>query len=128
MTQQPTTNKVGGSTTRISIHQQNFNKSLTVQEDLLHRLKPEQYDVAAIQEPYLDHHHNLHASLHWYTVYPKEQYTDLEKTWTILLINKIISTDSWTQIDFHSYDIMPIQIQMAAGKALIINMYNDIMH
>ena len=116
MTQQPTMNEVRGSTTRISIHQQNFNKSLTVQEDLLHRLKPEQYDVAAIQEPYLYHHDNTYTSPHWYMVYPKEHYTDPEKMWIILLVNKRISTDSWTQIDFHLSEITAIQIQMAAGK------------
>src|SRR5882724_6672144 len=128
MTQQPTTNEGGRSPTRISICQQNINKMLIVQEDLLHRLKPKQYDIAAIQEPYLNHHHNSRTSPHWYTVYPKEHYINLEKMWTIILVNRRISTDSWTQIDFHSSDITVIQIQMEAGKALIINTYNDIAH
>ena len=96
MTQQPTTVVAGRSTTKISICQQNVNKSLIAQEDLLHRLKLKKYNVAAIQEPYLHHHHNSHASLHWYTVYPKEHYIDPDKTWTIILVNKKISTDSWT--------------------------------
>ena len=101
---------------------------MIAQEDLLHRLKPEQYDVAEIQEPYLDHHHNSCASLHWYMVYPNEHYIDPEKTWTIILVNKRISTDSWTQIDFHLSKITVIQIQMATGKVLIINTYNHNAH
>ena len=101
---------------------------LIAQEDLLHRLKPKQYDIAVIQEPYLNHHHNSHTSLHWYKVYPKEHYINWEKMRTIILVATKISTDSWTQIDFHSSNIRAIQIQTVEGKVLIINIYSDNAH
>jgi len=43
-------------------------------------------------------------------------------------VNKKISTDSWTQIDFCSSNIRAIQIQTVAGKVLIINIYKDNAH
>src|SRR5882724_6057656 len=63
-------------------------------------------------------------SLHWYTIYPKEHYIAPEKTRYIIFVNKLIATDSWTQVDFASLDISAVQVQMEVRKLLIINMYN----
>src|SRR5882724_12417261 len=41
-------------TTRITIQQQNTNKSLIAQLDMLQQLDPEKLDITAVQEPYLD--------------------------------------------------------------------------
>ena len=81
--------------------------------------------MAAIQEPYLDFNHNTRATHNWYTVYPKEHYHKPNKTRAIILINKRILTNNWTQIDFTSSDVMAIRIQTPAGNILCINMYND---
>ena len=109
---------------QLRICQQNINKSLVAQTDLLHRLDPNTYNIAALQEPYLDHNNNTHANPHWYTIYPMEHYIAPEKTISIIFLNKCIATDSWTQVDFASSDVSAVQVQMAAGKLLIINTYN----
>ena len=80
MTQHPEAGISSRSSTYLQIQQQKVNKSSVVQGDFLHQLDPRLFNIEAIQEPYLDHNHNTHASPHWYTVYPKEHYVQPEKT------------------------------------------------
>ena len=114
------------STGGLWICQQNVNKSLVAQSDILHQLDPNIYDIAAIQELYLNHNHNTCTNLHWYTVYPKEHYTVPYKTRSIMLVNMHMATDSWAQVNFSMSGMTVIQIQMVAGNVLIINTYNHI--
>ena len=107
------------------IHQQNVNKSLTVQNDFLHQLDPNTYDFTAIQEPYLDSNHNSCATHHWYTIYPKEHYVMPLRTRSILLVNRWIVTDTWHQVDIGSSDVTAIMIYTGKGKVLLVNMYNN---
>ena len=93
---------------------------------MLQQLAPHEYDSAAIQEPYLDFNHNSRASHNWYTLYPKEHYTKPNKTRSLLLINKIMLTNKWSQIDFASSDVMAAQIQTPIGLLLLLNMYNNL--
>ena len=90
---------------QLQICQQDVNKSLVAQIDVLHRLNPNTYDIVALQELHLDHNHNMHAGPHWYTIYPKEHYIALEKMRSIVFVNKHIATDLWTQVDFASSDV-----------------------
>jgi len=80
------------------------------------------------QELYLDHNQNSHATLHWYMVYLKEHYIEPGKTRAIILVNKKIAANSWTQVDFRLSTITAIQVKMESGKVLIINTYNDSTH
>src|SRR5882724_4468437 len=128
MSQWNTTTMISGNSTQLQIHQQNVNKSLVAQGDLLHRLDPKSFDIVAIQEPYLDCNHNTHANLHWCKLYPKEHYIEPEKTRSIIFINKQIATDSWIQVDFGLSDVTAVQVQTAVGVVLVINMYNQIAH
>jgi len=73
----------------------------------------------------MDHLHNLHATPHWFTVYPKEHYTNAGKTQLLLLVNRHIATDTWSQEDFGSSNMTAVQVRTAAGKILIVNMYSD---
>jgi len=61
----------------------------------------------------------------WYTIYPRTHYTDPAYTLSLILVNKRIMTDTWSQIDFSSSDITAIQLQTERGNVLIINMYNE---
>jgi len=86
-----------------------------VQNNFLHQLNPNTYDLAMIQEPYLDSNQNSCATHHWYTIYPKEHYIMLSWMRLILLVNSQIATDAWSQVDIGSSDV----------TAILINMYND---
>ena len=88
MTQLGTSEAMRQRNKHLTIRQQNVNKSLIAQSDLLHHLDPEIYDFTAIQEPYLDRNHNSQANHNWFTVYPKEHYTNPSKTRSIMLVNR----------------------------------------
>ena len=126
MTEQLTLTTPGSRTPQLRIHQQNVNKSLVAQSDLLHRLNPKLYDICTIQEPFLDHNHNSHATPHWFTIYPKEHYISPKKTCSLILVNRCIATDTWIQVDFGSSDITAIQVRTEAGTILMINTYSDL--
>jgi len=88
MTQLGTSEAMRQRNKHLTIRQQNINKSLITQSDLLHQLDPEIYNFATIQEPYLDRNHNSRENHHWFTVYPKEHYTNPSKTRYIMLVNR----------------------------------------
>jgi len=100
MSQQSTPETTRRSTAQLWLCQQNINKSLVTQGDLLHQLDPGIYDMVAVQEPYLDHNYNTHTIPHWYTVYPKEYYIVSEKMRSITLVNKHIATDHGHRLTF----------------------------
>src|SRR5882724_11579894 len=120
-----TNNTLIDRTSKLMIRQQNTNKSLVVQSDFLHQLDLTIYDIGVVQEPYLDHCHNSQATHNWYMLYPKAHYTNLACTHSLVLVNKRIVTDTWSQIDLSSSDITAIQLQTERGRVLIINMYNE---
>src|SRR5882724_894888 len=126
MMEQPINFQLPRSRPQIKIRQQNLNKSLTAQSDMLQLLDPDEYDIATIQEPNLNHNHNSHASHNWFTLYPKEHYAILNKTRSIMLMNKRILTNKWSQIDLTSSDVTAIQMQTLSGPVILINMYNDV--
>src|SRR5882724_4069470 len=97
-------------TPQLRIHQQNINKSLITQSNLLHQLNPDLYDVFAIQEPFMDHNHNSWTTPYWFMIYPKEHYTNLKKTQSLILVNKWVTTGAWTQVDCGLSNITAIQI------------------
>src|SRR5882724_5315810 len=125
MNQLNATNSVRAGANCLLIHQQNMNKSLVAQGDLLNQLNPDNCNIAAIQEPYLDANHNSHAMHHWYTIYPKEHYITPARTRSIILVNKRIATDAWVQVDLGSPDVTTVSIKMGRGRVLLINLYND---
>ena len=84
---------LNGSKVKLRIRQQNTNKSLIAQTDMLHRMVPKLFDIIGIQEPYLDHFHNTCTSQHWYTVYPREHFVNLGKTKLVILMNKAVAAD-----------------------------------
>jgi len=128
MTGQPNYNAHQRDWPCIKIRQQNLNRSLTTQCDLLHQLNPNEYNIATIQEPYLIFNHNSRATHNWYTVYLMKHYIQPNKTRSLLLINKRIPADSWSQVYFASSDVTAIQVQTPVGPFLLINTYNNTMN
>lgn len=76
----------------IQIRQQNVNKSLISQLDLLQSLRKDDYDVCSIQEPYIDHQGKTRANRQWVTVYPNTHQEHPDNTRSIMLINANILT------------------------------------
>src|ERR1700735_1375941 len=109
----------------LQIRQQNVNKSLLAQQDLLISLKKDTYNLCAIQEPYIDHHGLSRANLHWYTIYPSTHATDPKETRSVLLINTNLLTNDWKQIPIPHPDITAVELSGTYGKIRIFNIYND---
>ena len=100
MTEYDTNTSHTRSQPQIKIRQQNLNNFLTTQSDMLHQLDPNEFDIATIQVPYLNFNHNTCTTHNWFTIYLKEHYNEPNKTRSIILIYKRISTNSWKQINF----------------------------
>jgi hypothetical protein len=84
--------------TKLRIRQQNVNKSLAAMLELLAKCPPDQYDILAIQEPYIDFSGNARATPSWYMVYPDAHFREKEKpTRSMILVNKKISMATWEQ-------------------------------
>ena len=128
MTQPSHSNRMRTRDRGLTICQHNVNKSLIVQSDFLHQLNPDIYDFTAIQEPYFDSNHNSRATHHWYTVYPKEHYVTPSQMRTIILVNKQLATDTWSQLDFGLPYVTAVVVSTGRGKVWLVNMYNDIGH
>ncbi|KAG5721646.1 hypothetical protein E4T56_gene14635 [Termitomyces sp. T112] len=83
----------------LRIWQQNVRKSSAAQADILAVACPEEWDVLAIQEPYLDFLGNTRASSYWRVLYPSDHRKDgSTRSRSVLLINTNISTDAFTQL------------------------------
>ena len=109
----------------LQIRQQNVNKSLLSQLDLLGSLRRDEYDICAVQEPYIDFNGKSRANRQWITVYPSTHGTHPQSSRSLILINTNILTDSWKQITFQHPDITAIELTGASGTLRIINIYND---
>src|ERR1700733_8573567 len=94
----------------IQIRQQNVNKSLISQLDLLVSLKCNVYDITAIREPYINFNGKSQANRQWITVYPNTHNEHPQATRAVILVNTNISTDAWKQIPFQHPDITAIEI------------------
>ena len=61
-------------------------------------LKKEDYDMCAIQEPYIDQHGLSRVNAQWFMVYPSTHLVDPKATRFILLINTNLLINNWKQI------------------------------
>ena len=94
----------------LQIRQQNVNKSLISQLDLLQSLKCDDYDICVIQEPYIDFKGKTRANRQWSVIYPSTHQEHPDSTRSITLINTNLLTDAWKQIHFQHPDITAIEI------------------
>ncbi|KAH7918794.1 hypothetical protein BV22DRAFT_1024009, partial [Leucogyrophana mollusca] len=118
----------GPTTTNDSLHiwQQNVNGSLAAQEHIINGPWACDWDMVALQEPYMNHLHNTRSSRAWRAVYPTNHFTHPEnRTRAVTLISAKLDTNHWTQIPFPSSDVVVIQLTGQYGKCTIFNIYND---
>ncbi|TFK17099.1 hypothetical protein FA15DRAFT_550429, partial [Coprinopsis marcescibilis] len=111
----------------LRIWQQNINKSLIGQTDLLVSMK-QKYDICAIQEPYIDFLGLTQANSNWTVIYPHNHLKNPKATQSLLLINSRISLDAWTPTVIDSQDVTGIEIYGDFGTIQIFNIYNDCKH
>ena len=109
----------------IRIRQQNTNKSLISQLDLLQSLQRNDYNICLIQEPYINFRGKTRANRNWIVIYPDTHQQHPDNTRSVILINANLSTDSWKQIHLEHPDISALELQGQYGMLRIMNIYND---
>lgn len=98
---------------------------------MLQILNPESYDLACIQEPYLNVVGLANASnlkRFWDVIYPTNHHSNPECSQTILLVNKKLSKNNWHIIPLDSPNITAIEIHGDFRKVHIYNIYNACDH
>ncbi|KAF9051259.1 Endonuclease/exonuclease/phosphatase, partial [Panaeolus papilionaceus] len=108
--------------------QQNLNKLLSAQLQMLHTVDPGKYDIILIQEPHIDHLGNTRANGRWQVVYPNGHWDKPHSTQAVTLINTSISTNAWTPEFVDSQDMVMIKIKVQQKTVGIYNVYNDCNH
>src|SRR5712671_6439351 len=93
------------------IWQQNVAKSNTAQQDLLAKANLKDWDIIALQEPYLDHLRLTHTNSHWTVLYPSNKNLQNQNcAWSVLLINTKIDSSQVQQITINSSNITAVKI------------------
>ena len=110
---------------KLRIWQQNLNRSLEGQLDLLQSLKDDDYDIVALQEPHIDFLGRTRANPYWTVIYPKRHLADPKKTRSIILMNRKISTNNWDEIPLDSTDVTGVRLHGDFGVISLLNIYND---
>src|SRR5947208_2392937 len=115
------------TTEKLSIWQQNVNKSPSCQHNLLsnNHLANMGIDIIALQEPAINPFNLTIAARDWLPIYPTTHSDSSIRSRAITLIRSNISTNNWTQLDFPSGDVAIVQIKGIWGKITIFNIYND---
>ena len=112
----------------MKIWQQNLNRSLEGQLDLLQSMKAKEYSITALQEPHIDFLGRTRANPHWTVIYPKQHLEKPNDTRSIILINRNINLNNWTEIPFTTPDVTGVQLHGEFGTICVINIYNDCQH
>ncbi|KAG1794546.1 uncharacterized protein HD556DRAFT_1236586, partial [Suillus plorans] len=117
--------------TNFKIWQQNLRKSSTAWEHMLQNLNPNTYDLACIQEPFLNPVGLANASnlrQYWDVIYPTNHHSNPERSQSILLVNKKLSKNNWHIVPLDSPNITAIELNGNFGKVRIYNIYNACDH
>jgi len=114
---------------KLRIWQKNTHKAKLAQQYLLNSANPEEWDVIAIQEPWLDLFKRARGSAYWRILYPTNHFSDgASHTCSLLMINTNISTDSYTQLDVPSSNITAACFIGPYGNLTLFNIYNNCNH
>ncbi|KAI9063849.1 hypothetical protein FKP32DRAFT_1550221, partial [Trametes sanguinea] len=83
-----------------------------------------EYDVLALQEPYLTFLGLTAATPHWRVVYPTPHGGDgARRSRSLLLVNKRLSTNAWNPIPVPHSDITAITIRTGGTAVHLVNLY-----
>jgi Endonuclease-reverse transcriptase len=112
---------------QLRIWQQNVHKSKTAQDYILNTTNPSDWDIIAIQEPWINRFGNSRGSQFWRVVYPTNFYAEgCPRICSILLINTNLSTDSYISLPILHSDISAVHFRGENGYLSLFNIYNEI--
>ncbi|OCH84246.1 hypothetical protein OBBRIDRAFT_696016, partial [Obba rivulosa] len=80
-------------------------------------------DLIFIQEPYIDFNKLTRATSHWHVIYPCSHHDNSAHTRSVILVNKRIPTNNWSDIELTSPDITGLTIKTQQGNFHLFNVY-----
>jgi endonuclease/exonuclease/phosphatase family metal-dependent hydrolase len=95
---------------------------------MLNSLNPNDWDIIALQEPYIDFNGVTRATPPWRVIYPSRHYSHPGETRSVMLINKKLATNFWESLPINSSDITAVRLSGNFGQVRIFNIYNDCTH
>ena len=121
---------MGLEPTKLVIWQQNVNKSLTCQHDIISskKLIDKEVSIVTLQEPAINFVNKTIATKDWTLIYPSTHDKHPDQTRSILLIRSALTSNSWQQLAFPSGDVTAVQLKGNWGSLAIFNVYNDTTH
>ncbi|KAJ7649309.1 hypothetical protein B0H17DRAFT_958470, partial [Mycena rosella] len=114
-----------GQPRKLAIWQQNLDRGLDNQQILLETMGRDRYHFAALQEPYIGRNRETRANTWWTAVYPSGHKTSNERERAVMLVNRSLSTNAWSQIHIPCPDVVGIELRGDFGTLRVINIYND---
>ena len=109
----------------IRFWQQNLNKSLIAQLDLLNQADPKSTDFIFIQEPHIDFLNLTRANHYWTVIYPSVHHNTPAKTRSVILVNKSVSKNSWRQVPLECSDVTVVELTAGGHTVTFYNIYNS---
>ncbi|KAJ7362926.1 hypothetical protein DFH08DRAFT_683329, partial [Mycena albidolilacea] len=106
------------------IWNQNLNKSLDAQIDLLHNLSPHYFHLALLQEQCCDFRGLSRSTRGFVSIYPPSHAKDLRASRSMILVNARLPASAWRVVNIQSPDITAIDyFGEAFGTIRIVNIY-----
>ena len=112
---------------KLRIWQQNVHKANAAQEYIRNTARPKDWDVIALQEPWLNTFNNSRENPYWRVIYPVNHLLDgQDHTRSILLVNANISSDCYVILPIMHSDITAVQFKGEHRNLTLFNIYNEI--
>ncbi|KAF7346431.1 RNA-directed DNA polymerase from transposon X-element [Mycena sanguinolenta] len=112
----------------MKIWQQNLDRGLENQHELINVLLTEGCHFVVLQEPYMGPGAWTRADAQWRVVYPTSHGKEGVRSRAVTLVNVSLPTDTWSQMQINSPDMVAVEFRGAFGTLRIVNIYNDINH
>ena len=107
---------------QLRIWQQNTHKSQTAQDYVINTARPEDWDIIALQEPWIDSLGKSRATQYWRVLYPSNYYEEgRARIRSVLLINTNISPDCYSALPIYHSDITGVRFKGPNGNLTLIN-------
>jgi len=110
--------------TPLHFWQQNVNKSLISQLDLLNQVNPKAFNLVFIQETHINFLNLTRANPNWTVVYPSQHHSSPNTTQSVTLVSTSVSKNKWKQVHVQSTDITAIELTGDFGSVSFYNVYN----
>jgi hypothetical protein len=110
---------------KLKLWQQNLDRSLDNQHELLQSMGRGAYHIAALQEPYIGLGNLTRGNSHWHVVYPSQDGEEGKRTRAATLVNASVPTEAWSQLHVPSLDVVTIELHGEFGTLRVVNIYND---